>query len=121
MPENFTQYIDGIRERAKGWKSQPYYIRDNFNGGTIEGGLKAGVAETMKGASQTSKPIKNNSKPCTEYDTEIDTLKRWAYAFGLDVSKLDGLRLAGNRKHYAQKWRACKLWQTSDRKNGCWQ
>lgn len=98
MPENFTQYIDGIRERAKGWKSQPYYIRDNFNGGTIEGGLKAGVAETMKGASQTSKPIKNNSKPCTEYDTEIDTLKRWAYAFGLDVSKLDGLRLAGNRE-----------------------
>jgi len=98
MPENFTQYIEGIRERAKGWKSQPYYIRDNFNGGTIEGGLKAGIAETMKGASQTSKPIKNNSKPCTEYDTEIDTLKRWAYAFGLDVSKLDGLRLAGNRE-----------------------
>lgn len=98
MPENFTQYIEGIRERAKGWKSQPYYIRDNFNGGTIEGGLKAGVAETMKGASATSKPIKNNSKPCTEYDTEIDTLKRWAYAFGLDVSKLDGLRLAGNRE-----------------------
>ena len=98
IPENFTQYIDSIRERAKGWKSQPYYIRDNFNGGTIEGGLKAGVAETMKGASQTSKPIKNNSKPCTEYDTEIDTLKRWAYAFGLDVSKLDGLRLAGNRE-----------------------
>lgn len=98
MPENFTQYIEGIRERAKGWKSQPYYIRDNFNGGTIEGGLKAGVAETMKGASQTSKPIKNNSKPCTEYDTAIDTLKRWAYAFGLDVSKLDGLRLAGNRE-----------------------
>ena len=98
MPENFTKYIDSIRERAKGWKSQPYYIRDNFKGGTIEGGLKAGVAETMKGASQTSKPIKNNSKPCTEYDTEIDTLKRWAYAFGLDVSKLDGLRLAGNRE-----------------------
>ena len=98
MPENFTQYIDSIRERAKGWKSQPYYIRDNFKGGTIEGGLKAGVAETMKGASQTSKPIKNNTEPCTEYDTEIDTLKRWAYALGLDVSKLDGLRLAGNRE-----------------------
>lgn len=98
MPENFTQYIDSIRERAKGWKSQPYYIRDNFKGGTIEGGLKAGVAETMKGASATSKPIKNNTEPCTEYDTEIDTLKRWAYAFGLDVSKLDGLRLAGNRE-----------------------
>ena len=98
MPENFTQYIEGIRERAKGWKSQPYYIRDNFNGGTIEGGLKAGVAATMKGATAGKNAVKNNSKPCTEYDTEIDTLKRWAYAFGLDVSKLDGLRLAGNRE-----------------------
>ena len=98
MPENFTQYIEGIRERAKGWKSQPYYIRDNFNGGTIEGGLKAGIAATMKGATAGKNAVKNNSKPCTEYDTAIDTLKRWAYAFGLDVSKLDGLRLAGNRE-----------------------
>ncbi len=98
IPENFTQYIEGIRERAKGWKSQPYYIRDNFNGGTIEGGLKAGIAATMKGATAGKNAVKNNSKPCTEYDTAIDTLKRWAYAFGLDVSKLDGLRLAGNRE-----------------------
>ena len=98
IPENFTQYIEGIRERAKGWKSQPYYIRDNFNGGTIDGGLKAGIAATMKGATAGKNAVKNNSKPCTEYDTAIDTLKRWAYAFGLDVSKLDGLRLAGNRE-----------------------
>ena len=98
IPENFTQYIEGIRERAKGWKIQPYYIRDNFNGGTIEGGLKAGIAATMKGATAGKNAVKNNSKPCTEYDTAIDTLKRWAYAFGLDVSKLDGLRLAGNRE-----------------------
>ena len=113
MPENFTRYIESISERAQGWKSQPYYIRDNFKGGRIEGGLKAGVATSLKGNTSTgtkAKPaVKNNTKPCTEYDTEIDTLKRWAYAFGLDVSKLDGLRLA---------WRACKLWQTSDRKNG---
>lgn len=97
MPENFTQYIDSIRERAKGWKSQPYYIRDNFKGGTIEGGLKAGVAETMKGASQTSKPIKNNTEPCTEFDARIEGLKRWAYAFGLNLTKADTLRLEGKR------------------------
>lgn len=97
MPENFTQYIDSIRERAKGWKSQPYYIRDNFKGGTIDGGLKAGVAETMKGASQTSKPIKNNTEPCTEFDARIEGLKRWAYAFGLNLTKADTLRLEGKR------------------------
>lgn len=98
MPENFTKYIDSIRDRAKGWKSQPYYIRDNFNGGTIEGGLKAGIAATMKGAAATSKPIKNNSKPCTEFDATISHLKKYAYTFGLDVSKLDALRLAGERE-----------------------
>lgn len=101
MPENFTKYIESIKDRAKGWKSQPYYIRDNFNGGTIEGGLKAGVAATLKGVSTTSKgknAVKNNSKPCTEYDTEISSKKRWAYALGLDVSKLDALRLAGNKE-----------------------
>lgn len=95
MPENFTSYIESIADRAKTWKSQPYYIRHNFQGGTIEGGLKPGVAARMNGA--TTQATKKTQEPCTEYDTEISTLKRWAYAFGLDVSKLDSLRLEGNR------------------------
>lgn len=100
MPEKFTRYIESIAERSKGWKSQPYYIRDNFNGGTIGGGLKAGVAASLKGATETKgKPaVKNNSQPCTEFDTTIARLKKYAYTFGLDVSKLDALRLAGERE-----------------------
>lgn len=101
MPERFTKYIESIAERSKGWKSQPYYIRDNFKGGTIAGGLKAGVAETLKGAATgtgTKPAVKNNTKPCTEFDSTIKGLKKWAYAFGLDVSKLDALRLQGQRE-----------------------
>lgn len=99
MPEKFTKYIESIAERSKGWKSQPYYIRDNFNGGTIAGGLKAGIAINLKGATNPAKPtVKNNSKPCTEYDTQIAHLKKYAYTFGLDVSKLDVLRIAGQRE-----------------------
>lgn len=99
MPEKFTKYIESIAERSKGWKSQPYYIRDNFKGGTIAGGLKAGVAETLKGASSNAKQVvKNNTKPCTEFDTTIARLKKYAYTFGLDVSKLDALRLQGERE-----------------------
>lgn len=101
MPEKFTKYIASIAERSKGWKSQPYYIRDNFKGGTIAGGLKAGVAETLKGATTSTgtKPaVKNNTKPCTEFDTTIGRLKKYAYTFGLDVSKLDALRLQGQRE-----------------------
>ncbi len=101
MPENFTRHIQAIAERSKGWKSQPYYIRHNFQGGTIAGGLRLGVAGSLKGAVEDSRskaPIKNNSKTITEFDNIISRLKRWAYAFGLDVSKLNALRLGGDRE-----------------------
>lgn len=29
VPKNFTQWIDDNRERAKGWSSMPYFVRDN--------------------------------------------------------------------------------------------
>ena len=95
LPENFTRHIEQIAERSKGWKSQPYYIRHNFQGGTIEGGLKPGVATRMNGA--TTKPTQKQPEPCKEFDTEIAHFKRYAYAFGLDVSRLDALRRAGDK------------------------
>lgn len=87
VPANFRSYIDSIAERSAGWKSQPYYIRDNFVGGTIAGGLKAAIPTRTL----------NQVQPCTEYDTEIAKRKEWAYAFGLDISRLDALRTAGNK------------------------
>ena len=88
VPAKFREYIDSIKERAKGWKSMPYYIRDNFKGGKIEGGLNANIpTKTM-----------NSVKPCTEFDKEINYLKRWAYALGGDMSNIDALRTAGNRE-----------------------
>lgn len=96
LPENFTRHIENIAERSKGWKSQPYYIRHNFQGGRIDGGVKPGVATRMNGA--TTKPTQKQPKPCTEFDAMITGLKKWAFSFGLDVSKLDALRLAGERE-----------------------
>ena len=88
VPAKFREYIDSIKERAKGWKSMPYYIRDNFKGGKIEGGLNASIpTKTM-----------NSVKPCTEFDGDISYLKRWAYALGGDISNIDALRTAGNRE-----------------------
>ena len=87
VPRKFREYIDSILERSKGWKSQPYYIRDNFVGGKIAGGLNPVIpTKTM-----------NAVQPCTEFDTRIAMLKRWAYALGLDLSNVDSLRTAGNR------------------------
>ena len=87
VPRKFREYIDSILERSKGWKSQPYYIRDNFVGGKIEGGLNPIIpTKTM-----------NTVQPCTEFDGRIAMLKRWAYALGLDLSNVESLRTAGNR------------------------
>ncbi len=95
MPGNFTSYIEGIAERAKGWRSMPYYIKHNFKGGTIAGGILPGVAARMNGATTTA--TQKQPEPCTEFDRQIADLKKWAFAFGLDVSRLDPLRLAGDR------------------------
>lgn len=40
VPKGFKDWIAENAERAKGWKSQPYFIKDNFSGGIIGGGLK---------------------------------------------------------------------------------
>lgn len=87
VPQAFRDYVSNIEERAKGWKSMPYYIRDNFKGGKISGGLRAEIPnKTM-----------NTVEPCTEFDGEIRYFKRWAYALGGDISNIDALRTAGNR------------------------
>ena len=96
MPANFTAYIASIAERSKAWASQPFYIRDNFVGGVIAGGLNPGIATKLNGQT-AGKVVANNSNPCTEFDGRIAAMKKWAYAFGLDVSRLDSLRMAGGR------------------------
>lgn len=40
VPDGFKQWVKNNAERAQGWKSQPYFIRDNFKGGNIAGGMK---------------------------------------------------------------------------------
>lgn len=40
VPPGFHAWVKAHREAAKGWRKQPYWIRDNFAGGTLEGGLK---------------------------------------------------------------------------------
>lgn len=93
VPAAFRSHIEAIAERAKGWKSMPYYIRDNFKKGVISGGLLPTIPQKAQMPGTTAKP----PKPCTEFDSEIANFKKWAYSFGLDVSRLDPLRTAGDR------------------------
>lgn len=40
VPDEFKGWVQANADRAKGWKSQPYFVRDNFNGGIMDGGIK---------------------------------------------------------------------------------
>lgn len=46
VPNGFKDWVQTNADLAQGWKSQPYFIRDNFEGGTLAGKLK--VAEMPK-------------------------------------------------------------------------
>ena len=39
VPKSFRDWVEQNREAAKGWKSTPYFVRDNFEGGDLSGGL----------------------------------------------------------------------------------
>lgn len=97
VPAGFKAHIEAIAERSKGWKSMPYYIRDNFKGGTISGGLSPAIPHKAPIGGTTATPNKP-PQPCTEFDSWINDLKEQAYSLGLDISKLDPLRAAGQRE-----------------------
>lgn len=40
VPEGFKSWAKANVQRSLGWSKQPYFIRDNFAGGTLEGDLK---------------------------------------------------------------------------------
>ena len=97
VPAAFTAHVKAIAERSKGWKSQPFWIRDNFKGGTIAGGLSPAIPHKTPLGGTPAKP-NLPPKPCTDFDNWIDDLKAQAYSLGLDISRLDPLRAAGQRE-----------------------
>lgn len=97
VPAGFKAHIEAIAERSKGWKSMPFYIRDNFKGGTIAGGLSPAIPHKAPIGGTPATPNKP-PQPCTEFDAYIDDLKQQAFSLGLDISKLDPLRAAGQRE-----------------------
>lgn len=97
VPAGFKAHIEAIAERSKGWKSMPFYIRDNFKGGTIAGGLSPAIPHKAPIGGTPAAP-NTPPQPCTEFDAYIDDLKQQAFSLGLDISKLDPLRAAGQRE-----------------------
>lgn len=96
VPQGFKDYIEAIADRSQGWASMPYYIRDNFKGGTIAGGLSPAVPHKQPIGGTPAKP-NIPPQPCTDFDENINDFKSQAYSLGLDISMLDPLRASGDR------------------------
>jgi hypothetical protein len=65
VPNGFKEWISTNTQRSMNWRSQPYFIRDNFKGGTISGGLKL----------DSTKPIYKAPKVATPTPTPTPTPK----------------------------------------------
>lgn len=62
VPPGFNGWIKDNKERANGWNSQPYFIRDNFKNGKISGGLSLGNIPTNS-AVKINTPVQQPSNP----------------------------------------------------------
>ena len=72
VPPEFNNWVDENTERGKGWKSQPYFIRDNFKNGRIEQGLKDG----LKMQTLAQKPIKSDMSELNAEIKKVTSLKQ---------------------------------------------
>ncbi|MBA4852061.1 hypothetical protein [Emticicia sp. BO119] len=48
LPDGFKDWVKNNTERSKNWKSQPYFIQDNFKGGKLDGGFKIALPNIAK-------------------------------------------------------------------------
>lgn len=69
VPDSFKEWIHENAERSRNWASQPYFIKDNFKGGTIDGGLD------LQQAVLNVKPVK--IKPVKTEEQKTDIQQRW--------------------------------------------
>ena len=69
VPDNFKKWIKENTYRSARWKSQPYFIRDNFVGGNLSNGMNLNIPNSLVLDKNPFfvKPITND-----EFDDNID-------------------------------------------------
>lgn len=101
LPEGFKTWASDNLERSKGWKSQPYFIRDNFEGGTLNGAFKSSgktipapiVKVAEKPVKVVSAKIPNELREGSEYLKGEDITFKNEFFDLLDESKTVNLRI----------------------------
>lgn len=69
VPDGFKEWVEENMERQENWASVPYFIRDNFKGGDLAGGLKfslpdiKAIAEARINAARSKQALPDEDKP----------------------------------------------------------
>ena len=70
VPDNFKEWVKNNAEKSNGWKSQPFFIRDNFKGGVIDNGLSLNTEKQIVKTEPISERTPNVVKIQTEQRPE---------------------------------------------------
>lgn len=76
VPPGFKEWIANNAERSNGWKSQPFFIADNFKGGKISGGLNflTRIPEKLPSVSDiytNIRSVENNIRKNKSFETAV--------------------------------------------------
>lgn len=72
VPDGFKEWIKENAERSQNWKSQPYFVRDNFVEGSIAGGLK--VVQTAQKPAKTIEQRASIQKAWDERNAKLQQM-----------------------------------------------
>ena len=69
LPAGFKEWVEENKDRQQDWATTPYFIRDNFKGGELAGGLKfslpdiKAIAEARINAARSKQALPDDDKP----------------------------------------------------------
>jgi hypothetical protein len=86
VPDKFKQWIKEHEEAAEGWSSIPYFIKDNFKGGRISGGLNLIKPKIEK------PKVDPKVAELAAIDAEIAALKPRCLMWGVSTEMLNVVR-----------------------------
>jgi len=104
MPKVFVEWVNDNKSRwqANG-KAAPFFIRDNYQQGDVDKGLDTRITAAIEEAKLAAATAKAKAKPATpkpitDYDTDVEDLRRRAYRWELDLTTMEQIRNEGKDK-----------------------
>ena len=137
MPKAFTDWVEANKHRwAQKGHVAPFFIRDNYQQGDVAKGLDTRITSELEAARLASQQAAARTEeerrkaeeaakaaatpqPITDYDSEVESLRRTAQTYNLDLAKMEQLRAEG-RDMTALRAEIDRLNQEREKKQDKW-